>query len=544
MAKLQPNEVFKRYEQEMASNPAYAGMPDLYKDDGDIQWEAPSNRSGGKFRDTHDKRLAWWRHKAAEIGVSTDEDKWISKVAKEIHPTKKKPCKVCGRVMDIRYCYLNAQFMKAIRKLPYVTDELEMNECTHIEDFVTEFVALYHEQALKDLRKVLKCKAVREVPAFQSVDECISWLRASYIPKEPSKLSPGAMSNAPDRLDGFHTYNRCCRRKADKGRFKANLASYSTDRRAFEYWVDGNWVTANKTMGLFKTNPRIMQLDCLNKDKAGNHPKPCDADHIGPISLGFCHRPSFQPLCSSCNSAKNNRMYQSDVLKLIHAESHGEQVITWYAQAVWDRCKTLVQSNEDAVKLSRLLRDNRHNAMMLYGRLLDDECFVYLTTFLNLGFADYAYTKPVISVDAEETVTVRFQHQPTELKYATIHKARRLRVAFQALSTYCNKSNRNGFDVTFDGADLLYRQLLQYAVAFEAKWKSVHNELSSEAEEGFNDEEIIKQLVVALPSQNAINTDGDYLHARRLMQSYMDHVGNLIADHWNDLRYTRDAYSR
>ena len=237
-------------------------------------------------------------------------------------------------------------------------------------------------------------------------------------------------------------------------------------------------------------------------------------------------------------------MYQSDVLKLIHAESHGEQVITWYAQAVWDRCKTLVQSNEDAVKLSRLLRDNRHNAMMLYGRLLDDECFVYLTTFLNLGFADYAYTKPVISVDAEETVTVRFQHQPTELKYATIQKARRLRVAFQALSTYCNKSNRNGFDVTFDGADLLYRQLLQYAVAFEAKWKSVHNELSSEAEEGFNDEEIIKQLVVALPSQNAINTDGDYLHARRLMQSYMDHVGNLIADHWNDLRYTRDAYSR
>ena len=32
------------------------------------------------------------------------------------------------------------------------------------------------------------------------------------------RLSPGAMSNPPDRLDGFHTYNLCCRSKQDTGR--------------------------------------------------------------------------------------------------------------------------------------------------------------------------------------------------------------------------------------------------------------------------------------------------------------------------------------
>ena len=49
-----------------------------------------------------------------------------------------------------------------------------------------------------------------------------------------SLLSPGVMSNAPDRLDGFHSYNKCCRAKEDKGRSKENLNKYGEDRRAYE----------------------------------------------------------------------------------------------------------------------------------------------------------------------------------------------------------------------------------------------------------------------------------------------------------------------
>ena len=114
------NEAFLQYEEEIATHPAYAGMPDLRHEDGTIQWEAPSNRGSGIFQFSHDKRYQWWMEKAKEIGISTDEDKWISKVAKAIHPTKQHPCKVCGRVMDIRYCYLSSSFIKRVQIKSFV----------------------------------------------------------------------------------------------------------------------------------------------------------------------------------------------------------------------------------------------------------------------------------------------------------------------------------------------------------------------------------------------------------------------------------------
>jgi hypothetical protein len=40
----------------IAKHPNYAGMPDGYASETKIQWEAPSNRGSGKFKDTHHKR--------------------------------------------------------------------------------------------------------------------------------------------------------------------------------------------------------------------------------------------------------------------------------------------------------------------------------------------------------------------------------------------------------------------------------------------------------------------------------------------------------
>ena len=85
------------------------------------------------------KRYQWWINKASEVGINTSEDKWISKVAKKIHPTKLHPCKVCGRIMDIRYCYLSANFMKRVKKLPFYDEQVDMDEITHITDFIASF---------------------------------------------------------------------------------------------------------------------------------------------------------------------------------------------------------------------------------------------------------------------------------------------------------------------------------------------------------------------------------------------------------------------
>lgn len=544
MPKLPPNEVFERYEEEIVTDPAYAGMPDLYKADGGIQWEAPSNRGAGQYQFTHDKRLAWWKKKAEEVGISTSEDKWISKVAKLIHPTKQKPCKCCGRIMDIRYCYLSSILIKRIMKLPYVTDELEVDYCTNILDLVVEFESLYGEERLNDLGRCLKCKAVPDIPFFDSTEDFIEWLNDFYIPSEPSLLSPGAMSNAPDRLDGFHTYNRCCRSTADKGRSKSNLASYSTDRRAFEYWVDGNWVEANMAMGLFRSDAEVQQIPCMNDDGQTYHPLPCAADHIGPISLGFSHRPVFQPLCTPCNSAKNNRMYYSDVQKLIAAEQDEEDIASWYCAPVWNRLKDLVETPDDAVKLSRVLRDNRHNAMMLLERLMLDGHLVFLTTFLNLLYANYEYDISDWWMDDKSTVYVNFSVRPSTLEYSRIKKARRIRVAFQALSTYAQKENRNGLLVEFAGANALYAEIERAASALESPhyYQDLNEALAEELSEDFSDAEALKNIADGLPCSDVFEGDRQYQAAKHAIDTYMDGVGKRLASMWDDPRYTRTDY--
>ena len=51
---INSSETFLAYQQSIISHPNYKGMPDIYKDDKTIQWEAPSNRASGKFQFTHD----------------------------------------------------------------------------------------------------------------------------------------------------------------------------------------------------------------------------------------------------------------------------------------------------------------------------------------------------------------------------------------------------------------------------------------------------------------------------------------------------------
>ena len=195
-------------------------------------------------------------------------------------------------------------------------------------------------------------------------------------------MSPGAMSNAPDRFDGFHSFNRCCRSTADTGRTASNLRTYSTDRRVFEYWTSGDWIAADRLMG-------ILRRDFRNEPCRNGHPGPCQADHIGPISLGFDHRPHFQLLCGPCNSAKNNRMEPSDVAWLIARERLGESVISWHSRQAWDSCKSRVQTGEQALRLSKILRDNRHSYMAALSQFAERGHFGFLASLLELGYADF-----------------------------------------------------------------------------------------------------------------------------------------------------------
>lgn len=538
---LEANEIFLQYEEEIVNDPVYAGMPDLRHADGTIQWEAPSNRGSGVFQFSHDKRYQWWINKASEVGINTSEDKWISKVAKKIHPTKLHPCKVCGRIMDIRYCYLSANFMKRVKKLPFYDEQVDMDEITHITDFIASFTDTYGDKAYDALPELLKCSQVKSIPTLpHDLSSWTDWINSEYIPKEPSMLGPGAMSNAPDRLDGFHTYDRCCRPTADKGRSKENLASYSTDRRAFENWSDGNWIQANKLMGYINSNSELKKQQCANHSTGSFHPRPCSADHIGPISLGFSHRPEFQLLCKPCNSAKNNRMYYSDVQHLISVEEGGSTVTTWYAAPIWQRCKQKVYDKESALKLSRIMRDNRNIAMMLLADFVKHDEFLFLLTLLNLNYADYDYEIDPTTLNVNnQIVTVEFISKPSTLRYVNIQKIRKIRVAFSSLIDYAHKENRNGFMYTNDEIEHLKQQafstLSSVNTFLSNKNKDLKSAISNEATTD-TDLEIFLQNI----DYTELLDVPQFKEVKNLLVKIMSIVADALSSKWDDSRYSRD----
>jgi len=122
MAKKKPkygDAAFLEYAQKIVNHPNYSEMPDPIGERGEIQWEAPSNRQSGKFKDTHHRRREWWRGKALSIGIDPNTNStWISKTAKAIHPFGKKPCKTRGKELEIAYAYPNEHLFSRIRKLP------------------------------------------------------------------------------------------------------------------------------------------------------------------------------------------------------------------------------------------------------------------------------------------------------------------------------------------------------------------------------------------------------------------------------------------
>lgn len=537
---LEANDAFLQYEEEIVSNQAYDGMPDLRHEDGSIQWEAPSNRGAGEFQFSHDKRYQWWVQKAAEIGISTDEDKWISKVAKRIHPTKLHPCKVCGRIMDIRYCYLSANFIKRVQKLPFYDGAIEMSEITHILDFISAFVDIYGGSAYAALPGLLKCSQVKQFPQLPNdLSAWNSWIAENYIPKEPSMLGPGAMSNPPDRLDGFHTYNRCCRHKADKGRSKENLASYSTDRRAFENWSDGNWITANKLMGYINSNADMKQQHCANDGNGQKHPRPCSADHIGPISLGFCHRPEFQLLCTPCNSAKNNRMYFSDVQHLINIEQSDIEIVTWYAKPIWDNCKSQVTDKESALRLSRVMRDNRNVAMLLLHFFMENNEYLFLLSLLNLQYADFEYSIIPESIKIhKQIVTVNFSQKTSTLKYVNIQKTRKIRVAFSALDEYSKKENRNGYVYTNTQIEDLKSEALKLLKSTDSFHAELNQQLISALSEDAPENAIDSFL--SKIDYNSISSYPVFAQVKDLLKQVMTLVAAELASKWDDPRYARE----
>jgi Alw26I/Eco31I/Esp3I family type II restriction endonuclease len=519
---------FISYMHLIVHHPNYAGMPDALKSDNKIQWEAPSNRSGGQFQFTHQKRRDWWEKKAKEIGIDTRTNQWISRVAKLIHPTGEKPCKRCGKTMRIGYVYPTANFLKKLKK-EYGSD-FDASQNTEISTILTNIIDNFGNGQLRKIPLLLKSKNT-DVPDFSSKNELLAWLNSSFIPSEPSILSPGAMSNAPDRFDGFHSFNRCCRGKADKGRNVENLKSYVTDRRVFEFWSDGDWITADRLMGAVRTD----LSNALCEDGGDGPPT---ADHIGPISLGFSHQPVFRLLSQAANSSKNNRMTLSDVEFLKSQEADGETVASWYAQPLWDLRKNSVTSEETALRLSKALRDNQRVAMQMLCFMYQKRQIPFLIYLLNLGFAER--TPTFINLRAEGFLTVydKINYEVRSTKYVVEQKSRRIRIGMEALQKYLTKDNRhNSYDFSSEEKILLLeaeKKLNSSSNSLQELKPMLLNVLMSKELSGSDN--ALRTLVEQVPK---IRFE-DYELVIKIMQRAMHLVAIKISKSWESDRYIRE----
>ncbi|WP_036217569.1 Alw26I/Eco31I/Esp3I family type II restriction endonuclease [Marinospirillum minutulum] len=522
---------FVAYMKAIVTHPTYNGMPDAVKDDGKIQWEAPSNRSGGQYQFTHNKRRDWWRAKAESLGIDTKKDQWISKTAKKIHPTGEKPCKRCGEIMRIAYVYPQANLIKRFKK--YLGEDFEISTMEPIHEAVQRAYDLSPENLFSSFKKIFSTKDALIPDLGRNIDDIFSWLDNDYIPNEPSILSPGVMSNAPDRFDGFHSFNRCCRGKADTGRHAANLRSYTTDRRVFEFWSEGDWIAADRLMGLVKTLLR-------NEPNADGGEGPPTADHIGPLSLGFCHRPEFKLLSKAANSAKNNRMSLEDVLYLIECENKDISVASWYAKPLWDQRKLSVDSDEKALRLSKMLRDNQRNAMKILCSIFESEKYAFLVYLLELHYADRKVEFENLRSEKFVTIFDSLLEEPRTTKYSSEQKSRRIRIGFEALRTYIEKNNRHGFEVEAEAVSELVKEAINILSCSNTEVQRLDDEIKEIifSQEGGRSEYALREWAQTFPSQEIESFE----KAKKVLSSAMLVVGNAISSMWDSDRYVREEF--
>src|SRR3989339_42917 len=403
---------FIKYMKFIVNHPNYSDMPHKFKSNGDIWWVSPSDK----------ERAAWWDKKTKALSCVNRAE-----VAREIHPKEikgLKPCQICGKELSIFYIYPNKN---TLRKLNIISPEFQFLPFKEDIDAITSvLIEALGEEGLQRLR------ATFDVP------ENINENRESFLKyikdNRKTRLSPGAMSNSPDRLDGFHTYNACCRSVQDTGRHTPNLARYSQDRRVYENWAEGNWNLSNRLMGEF--NKFDLEIKCPSCGKA----RKMTADHIGPISLGFTHRPKFNPLCKACNSRKNNRMSFKDVLILKEDEKRGEQVISWHSKFIWDRLKNKVRSSSDAMELSKLMRTNLHHILILFSKISEQGFDGVLAKYLHpeYSFVDYKFEGFEPLKGPKKTI-----RKPLDNKNKEKNAQRYVRIAFESLEEYKSIENRN-----------------------------------------------------------------------------------------------------
>ncbi|NOT84875.1 MAG: restriction endonuclease [Methylococcaceae bacterium] len=420
---------FIKYTEFIVSAPNYKGLLFERNSEELVKWVITGKSEKGQ------ERRKWWDNQCKKSGIKIEAGCY-AKIALKIHPTKRHTCQICGKELSLEYVYPNRRTIIALEK------EFDISVAPfskNIFQIITELVK--NTDDIEKIKRIFKIQQTEKLTKVTLGD----YIKRNYVDNfAKGSLSPGAMSNSPDRFDGFHSDGACCRHESDKGRHKTNLQRYGQDRRVYENWADGDWKMADRLMSYFR--------------KHG-----LSADHIGPISLGFAHRPKFHPLTKEENSAKNNRMSFNDVQVLITDEANGETVISWHSAFIWNKLKGKVKNDKDAVKLSDLMRKNIHYILIIFSMIDENEYSAFLEQFLNPehSFFDYSFE----GFDPKTGYYKSFNQIKRSGKNQQNNITRYYRVAFEKLQEYRLIDNRKNNKLKNENVDNELNILFTYLKA-------------------------------------------------------------------------------
>lgn len=424
MRDMEYDEKFNEYVEMIVAHPNYQGLYFDRNDEGKVNWVVTGKSKKGKIRQ------AWWDQKCIEHGVPIQSGCY-AKIARVIHPTGMHVCQCCGKEKSIYYEYPNKNTAKKLNDI--LGTNIDPNSDEQRVEYTIKEIIEKHCDTIVKARKIAEYLGITQP---NSVNELISTIYRDFVACESTKFSPGVMSNSPDRFDGFHSYGLCCRTTKDTGRHPENMDTYAQDRRAYEEWSDGNYNLANRLMGEYRKQEAMICPMCGKTAKMS-------ADHIGPISLGFCHSNHFAPMCLSCNSAKNNRFSKNDVDILIALENEGEQVISWHSKYIWDLLKNNINDDEDAQKASSIMAKCHQNIIAIFAIIYKKTGADFLMRYLHPEYSmkDYRFKH----FDLRHLERMEVIEAPLDSKNKRKNQERYIRIAFDSLKDFLSKDNRKNY---------------------------------------------------------------------------------------------------
>tara|TARA_B100000212_G_scaffold340441_1_gene321041 strand:+ start:65 stop:1492 length:1428 start_codon:yes stop_codon:yes gene_type:complete len=424
--KFEAHPNYVRYMEDLILKSPYNTIPDL-KNNGRINWQVSSGKTTSFFK-SYEKRWEWWKIKADAlklIGEGNSNERFTN-AARLLHPTKFKPCRLCGEEKCIGYYYFNKNALKKLDK----KYGLKINYLDSVEDLF--------KKETRTFLQIFPDFSEKENKFFQNFEKFI------YL-KNPL-LSPGYMGNPPDRLDGFHDYCVSCRKKNDPGRSDQNMKMYNLDRRTFEYWVQGNWKKADQLYNSAGSGECSICKKLVPK---------ISPDHVGPLSCGFKHLAFFSPLCNKCNSSKNRRMRCEDVEKLCDYENKKHiNVASVQIKTYWDHYKVRIKNDAESVFLSNRLRLIQHFWLMLLGKLTLKKDHDFLMDLINFDCVNYNYS--FVGLDKSNLTYDYSQKEVVDSKLRSMQEKRICRIAFDSVKDYLIKDNRKITD--FNSFEKFYKK--------------------------------------------------------------------------------------